>query len=360
MSHVDDGTLHAYLDGQLSPVEREQLERHLAACPACRARLDEERALIERADALLALAAPPERAIPPFHELRHARPWMRLRLPLAWAATVLLAVGFGWYLRTWRAERRADAVNGVVALRDSPQSQNAVAEPAREERSTIALRGRAADRAQQQPTVPPPSTIVDSLAKASTEGAGAAPAPIEVAPSVVNAQPRAELRAAPPPPAAPAASESPKDAGAVAPAARGGGGGRVPVVLTTSWPIIGLDAARPTLGVAPVTIPGLPVRNVRRSPLGDGVVLVEQALDSTRVIQLFQRRADQPALAGGVVRTGVGGREGRADSTFRRMYAGDREAKVMERLARYVGTLRVEIAGPLSTDSLSKLLELVR
>jgi hypothetical protein len=31
-----------------------------------------------------------------------------------------------------------------------------------------------------------------------------------------------------------------------------------------------------------------------------------------------------------------------------------------ERLARYVGSLRVEIAGPLAADSLSRLLELVK
>src|SRR5467141_2509611 len=61
MSHADDGTLHGYLDGQLAPVERAQVEAHLASCPACRTRLDEERALIERADALLGLATPPER-----------------------------------------------------------------------------------------------------------------------------------------------------------------------------------------------------------------------------------------------------------------------------------------------------------
>src|SRR5207244_2498041 len=49
MSHVDDGTLHAYLDGELSPAEVQGVEAHLAQCPACRGRLDEERALITRA-----------------------------------------------------------------------------------------------------------------------------------------------------------------------------------------------------------------------------------------------------------------------------------------------------------------------
>src|SRR2546428_7825568 len=113
MSHADDGTLHAYLDGQLSPVERTQLEAHLASCPACRAGLDEERGLIGRADALLALATPPERAIPPFHQLRPSpsppppqpRPLWQFRLPAVWAATVLLALGLGWDLGGARAMR---------------------------------------------------------------------------------------------------------------------------------------------------------------------------------------------------------------------------------------------------------------
>jgi Putative zinc-finger len=35
--------LSAYLDGELSPAERDQVDTHLASCPACRADLDEER-----------------------------------------------------------------------------------------------------------------------------------------------------------------------------------------------------------------------------------------------------------------------------------------------------------------------------
>src|SRR5438067_1458558 len=50
MSHVDDGALHAYLDGELSPLESQDVEAHIAQCPGCRRRLEEERALIARAD----------------------------------------------------------------------------------------------------------------------------------------------------------------------------------------------------------------------------------------------------------------------------------------------------------------------
>src|SRR5213593_1334014 len=98
MSHVDVGTLHAYLDGELTPVERARLEAHVAECVACRTRLDEERALIERASSLLGLAQPPERAVPPLHQLRRPRLAWRLRVPVAWAASVVLALGLGYYV----------------------------------------------------------------------------------------------------------------------------------------------------------------------------------------------------------------------------------------------------------------------
>src|SRR6266850_1916984 len=97
MSHVDDGTLHAYLDGELALVERARLEAHVAECAACRSRLEEERALIARASGLLGLAQPPERAAPPLHELRRPSVVWRLRVPVAWAATVVLALGLGYY-----------------------------------------------------------------------------------------------------------------------------------------------------------------------------------------------------------------------------------------------------------------------
>src|SRR5258705_748620 len=32
MSHVDEGTLHAYLDGELPPAERSAIDTHIADC----------------------------------------------------------------------------------------------------------------------------------------------------------------------------------------------------------------------------------------------------------------------------------------------------------------------------------------
>src|SRR5437667_2137580 len=101
MSHVDEGTLHAYLDGELPSAERTALEAHLADCATCRANLTEERALRERAAALLGSARPAERPAPPLEQLRRESkrsPW-HVRRSFAWAASIALALGIGYYLR---------------------------------------------------------------------------------------------------------------------------------------------------------------------------------------------------------------------------------------------------------------------
>src|SRR5512146_909183 len=157
MSHVDDGTLHAYLDGESTAVEREHLEAHLAGCAACRARLEEERVLIERAGRLLGLVAPPERAAPPLHELRRPRPGGGgYRLPLAWAATIALAVGIGWYSRGLFRTPQPDQLQQKVAV-ESPFPA-ASAEPSAQAPS--APSGRLAPRRDR--SSPPASNQVAS------------------------------------------------------------------------------------------------------------------------------------------------------------------------------------------------------
>src|SRR4051812_9547251 len=119
MSHVDEGTLHAYLDGELPPTERAALEAHLAQCETCRAQLVEERALLERSNVLLGATRPVERPLPAFEQLRREpkrSPW-RVRTPVAWAASIALALGFGYYLHdvgSNRMPREMPAPENVV------------------------------------------------------------------------------------------------------------------------------------------------------------------------------------------------------------------------------------------------------
>jgi hypothetical protein len=109
MSHVDEGALHAYLDGALDEypaAEAERVRDHLARCPECADRLEWERRVREHATAILGLAVP-EVTVPSLEELRAyvrsmppSRTWASVRLyRLGWAASVVLAVGAGWMLR---------------------------------------------------------------------------------------------------------------------------------------------------------------------------------------------------------------------------------------------------------------------
>jgi hypothetical protein len=111
----------------------------------------------------------------------------------------------------------------------------------------------------------------------------------------------------------------------------------------TEWPIISRSAARSLLGTDPVGLPGLATRRIRRSPRTDGTVVVEQALDSATSIEIFQRPASPAALYDSAPGYARGLERSRTDRL----------------LARFVGRLRVEIAGPVSADSLNRLLEQV-
>jgi len=108
-------------------------------------------------------------------------------------------------------------------------------------------------------------------------------------------------------------------------------------------PLLDTASARSLLGREPAVLADRPVLTVTHMP-GQGengaVIVIEQELEPGTVIRLYERQ--MPASAGEPVA------------------AAPAPGAASERLARYVGTLRVEIAGPLPADSLSRLLDLVR
>jgi len=372
MPHVDEGTLHAYLDGELPSAERKTLEAHLAECASCRATLEEERALLDRASALLGTARPTERPAPPFEQLGVPRaptrsPW-RVRTPVAWAASIALALGIGYYLRQPSTGPAASAPEQHdVALGQQANEEARFAQPAdRADENRPAPgtpRSHAAARAPSPVPAPAPSTV--AAVAVSTPQAPPLAVARDIAEGVVKTAPVAKTDSG----AASAlivdgvivrqqsaASQSRNAAPAPAPAleymstdslTRGAAGvsqvtSRQSVELrgratTTSWPIISRGTARSLLGTDPVGLPGL-ARQIRRSPAADGTVVVEQRIDSATTIQIFQRQSGTAAL----------------DSSAKA------EIAPADRLARYLGRLRVEISGPLSTDSLNKLLDQVQ
>jgi hypothetical protein len=301
MSHVDDGQVHAYLDGELPQADAWRLEAHVGECPACRGRLEEARALITRAGELLALAGPPARDIPPFRagDVRPpARPSWRVPQPLAWAASVVLALAAGWYLRGTPATAPPDERAAVAKVAAAPETA-----------ATVVATRSPEDKTREM-----------------ASGAALSNRQVAELDQVARPEPAA---------AAPVAAPSPQPA--PSPLAR--------------WETIPWDTARTMLGAEPVRIPDVPAL-AKRSSLADGVVLIEQQLESGTVIRLYQRPAAAPAPG---ANESVAAREPREVRGFMAQ-----RVDVSERLARYVGSLRVEIEGALPADSLSRLLELVR
>lgn len=136
MRHVDDGTLHAWLDGEVTdPAVVAWVDAHLRDCTECATRLADARSTIEHADALLALSAPAfdtppfarivERADAPAAGVPRRRQWA---LAAGWAASVLLAAALGWAARD-------------LAMPGAPAPAAIVAEAPRPAREAIAIGG---------------------------------------------------------------------------------------------------------------------------------------------------------------------------------------------------------------------------
>jgi hypothetical protein len=329
MSHVDEGTLHAYLDGELPSSERAALEAHLAECAACRTRLTEERALVARSAQLLGMAQPQERPAPPLDALRRPkRRFWEVRMPVAWAASIALALSVGYYLRDSVPAPMAAApepASGLLGSSDERRGYNGqpplVSTPSQQ---------RAAPRSDTSRREDTPLPIPTDAVR--EEATNVAKAPEQPARDTPTASPRAELQRrnevvtrAPAAAVAPFVPEQPGNA---------------------EWPTLSIDRARQILGTAPVGVPGLAVRSVRREPVQNGAIVVEQELGG-KTIQLFQTHVMREKDALGAEAAGAAA-EGR------------RAARSSERLARLMGSLRVEIAGPLSSDSLNRLLEQVK
>ncbi|MEP7228574.1 MAG: zf-HC2 domain-containing protein [Gemmatimonadales bacterium] len=128
MSHLDEGTLHALLDGELDIAEVREIQTHLGTCAACDSRLQDVKQFLAEADRLVGAletpsgsarpryepAPPPDsRVTPPQRELPPWEPAPELLLPdsveklerrrwartFRWAAMILVIFGAGRVIR---------------------------------------------------------------------------------------------------------------------------------------------------------------------------------------------------------------------------------------------------------------------
>lgn len=215
MQHLDEGTIHAWLDGELPPAEREAAEEHVAQCEQCAAAVAEARGFIAAASRiLLALDAVPGGVLPstaqspskaaPRTDTRFALPRaMRSRAWMAAAAVLVLSTATAIAIKPRKNEPLAK-----VAMQDKASANHAEAP----------LAGPAVDASTRvAQTVPAPLekprsvtsvAAADEKAHARSNKALARVAP-ERKDSGVEEADNAPMRVAEAVPAAPAAKSEP-------------------------------------------------------------------------------------------------------------------------------------------------------
>lgn len=230
MQHLDDGLLHALVDGEVPSAELGELQSHLDGCAACRARLDEARGFTRESDDLIQLLdVPAARPAARGGTGAAGRPasgpsrtwWTTGGRRLAWAASLVAAVGLGYTagVRPWQAGA-SDPGAGVRSLATVPV-ENAAPAPAATEPATggvepsdrasdampdqMAARNRApspAEREAQSERSAPAEPVAEALASGARQEIAADAAPVrrrdEAAP--LRTEPAAATPAAPPAP----------------------------------------------------------------------------------------------------------------------------------------------------------------
>jgi hypothetical protein len=95
MQHLDEGTIHAWLDGALDPAQSAEIESHIGQCARCSAAVAEARGLVAGASRILnalddvpANVVPKRAPIAPVRRQWRAAPWVT-----AIAAGLVLAIG---------------------------------------------------------------------------------------------------------------------------------------------------------------------------------------------------------------------------------------------------------------------------
>jgi hypothetical protein len=135
MQHLDEGTIHAWLDGALDAEEAAGVEQHAAECARCAAAVAEARGLVAGASRILSALDQTPAGVVPQSLGRAAAPrrsgslWHTLRLTparAAAAAVVVLAAGTALVLRT---QPRAMFDQGVAFAVDTSARPRRMAAP---------------------------------------------------------------------------------------------------------------------------------------------------------------------------------------------------------------------------------------
>ena len=116
MQHLDEGTIHSWLDGALSADEAAQVEAHVKECPQCAAAVAEARGFIAASSRILTALDNAPRGVVPV-----AAPKKRVD-PIVWRVAATLLVVAGGTLVVFRSGAR----EAPIATTNADTSQNTI------------------------------------------------------------------------------------------------------------------------------------------------------------------------------------------------------------------------------------------
>jgi hypothetical protein len=168
--HVEEGTIHAWLDGALPPDESRRVEGHVGSCAVCAAAVAEARGLIAASSRILSVLDEVPGGVLPGREERDQlaairqrhrvrSPWWRQRQVLA-AASLLLVAGTSAVV--WRRSQ-PDTRFPSSAIPSAPAASEVT--EARADQATAppdeakAEASRAPEAADRLPATPPPAPV---------------------------------------------------------------------------------------------------------------------------------------------------------------------------------------------------------
>ncbi len=160
MQHLDEGTIHAWLDGELPPAEREAAEAHVAQCEQCAAAVAEARGFIAASSRiLLALDAVPGGVLP---AAQGSPPPAGKRMPTRFTVS-----------RAWMAAAAVLILSTATVIAVRPRSGNGVTTLAQSDE----LRASHADTTVSTPAAAPAMAAAPNEKKNANAVSSGAPAP---------------------------------------------------------------------------------------------------------------------------------------------------------------------------------------
>ena len=269
MQHLDEGTIHAWLDGALSPEEAARAKAHVEGCAQCQAAVAEARGFIAASSRILTALDDAPRGVIPIAPKQRVQPWV-------WrvAATVLVvATGTVLLVKERGSESRAE-MNNTVDSTSPPAVLNTAPPVTVLSQAAPAADSGAVPRATARPAAAP--ATIRAMSPAGTVS-GVPAAPIRATSKQSLSAGNADTRAAVDARRADAPTEAKTDAVTSVAAAGAPTAGRAPTALRQSFDVIGgVSAERAPREVGSRHIIGRTQTFYELAP-GDTVVLEEQS-----------------------------------------------------------------------------------